>query len=293
MNRNKKYELIDWDKYQILYNNGLTWQGLVLCGLSNNAISWARKNEKLKMNTSTETRRKNHILGKYDYAAYKTSEHRALMRKFGGLKEKSGRCKHILFIKNNGDKIILQGSWEEKIAMFFEQYDIKWIKNKAPFPYIFNNKSCLYYPDFYLEEYNIYIEVKGYVTDRDVSKWNFFPHILIKVKKEELLDLNYWWRSLNINNNILQKTPNICNHNADKKIKYIKSLHPIKKQDYFKRRVVERPTKEVLSELIKKIPLTKVGLKYGVSDNSIRKWCKFYNIDTPKNGRGYWSNKTI
>jgi Zn finger protein HypA/HybF involved in hydrogenase expression len=42
------------------------------------------------------------------------------------------------------------------------------------------------------------------------------------------------------------------------------------------RKVLERPTLEQLEEDLKALPYTKVGLKYNVSDNTIRKWIKQY-----------------
>ncbi len=42
------------------------------------------------------------------------------------------------------------------------------------------------------------------------------------------------------------------------------------------RKVPERPTLEQLETDLKTLPYTKVGLKYGVSDNTIRKWIKKY-----------------
>lgn len=44
-------------------------------------------------------------------------------------------------------------------------------------------------------------------------------------------------------------------------------------------RKVEWPSKNQLIEDIKSMPMTKVGKKYGVSDNAIRKWCKTYGIN--------------
>lgn len=41
---------------------------------------------------------------------------------------------------------------------------------------------------------------------------------------------------------------------------------------------VERPSREELKFLIRSIPFTKIGEKYGVSDNAIRKWCDFYSL---------------
>lgn len=58
-------------------------------------------------------------------------------------------------------------------------------------------------------------------------------------------------------------------------------------------RVVERPTKEKLIEQMDNLPLTSVGKLYGVSDNSIRKWCKSMEIEPPKREAGYWTKKKL
>ena len=49
-------------------------------------------------------------------------------------------------------------------------------------------------------------------------------------------------------------------------------------------RKVEWPTKEELELLIKTTPFTKIGEKYNVTDNSVRKWCKHYNLPSTKKG---------
>lgn len=47
-------------------------------------------------------------------------------------------------------------------------------------------------------------------------------------------------------------------------------------------RLVERPTREELKNLIKTTPFTKIAEKYGVTDNAIRKWCDSYNLPRKK-----------
>lgn len=44
------------------------------------------------------------------------------------------------------------------------------------------------------------------------------------------------------------------------------------------RRKVERPSKEVLKDLIKNNSMVKLGKMFGVSDSAIRKWCKYYGL---------------
>ena len=47
-------------------------------------------------------------------------------------------------------------------------------------------------------------------------------------------------------------------------------------------RKVDRPSKEELLELIKTTSFLQIGKLYGVSDNAIRKWCKYYNLPYKK-----------
>ena len=50
-----------------------------------------------------------------------------------------------------------------------------------------------------------------------------------------------------------------------------------------KNRITEKPaTREELKALIRSIPFTTIGEKFGVSDNAIRKWCVGYNLPTRK-----------
>lgn len=39
-----------------------------------------------------------------------------------------------------------------------------------------------------------------------------------------------------------------------------------------------RPNRELLKDMIREFPFTRIGEEYGVSDNAIRKWCKAYNL---------------
>lgn len=45
-----------------------------------------------------------------------------------------------------------------------------------------------------------------------------------------------------------------------------------------KDRVVDRPSKETLFNMIKIYSFVDIGKSFGVSDNTIRKWCKFYGL---------------
>lgn len=47
-------------------------------------------------------------------------------------------------------------------------------------------------------------------------------------------------------------------------------------------RVVERPTRQELKNLIRNYPFTQIAKKYNVSDNAIRKWCICEKLPTKK-----------
>lgn len=48
-------------------------------------------------------------------------------------------------------------------------------------------------------------------------------------------------------------------------------------------------SKEELEKLVREHPMTALGKKFKVADNSIRKRCKKLGIEIPKHGRGYWA----
>lgn len=47
-------------------------------------------------------------------------------------------------------------------------------------------------------------------------------------------------------------------------------------------RRADRPEREVLKQLIREVPMTRIAADYGVTDNAIRKWCDAYNLPRTK-----------
>ena len=92
----------------------------------------------------------------------------------------NGRVKHYNY---NGFKI--DGQWELEVAKFLDDNHIRWIKPDKGFEYEWNGNIHLYYPDFYLPDYDRYIEVKGYQRDRDLYKWKSVPDLIV-IKSMEI-----------------------------------------------------------------------------------------------------------
>ena len=65
-----------------------------------------------------------------------------------------------------------QGSWEFLYALYLESKNIKFVCHKGVrrFEYEINDKILTYCPDFYLKEFDEYIEIKGYFSKDDQIK---------------------------------------------------------------------------------------------------------------------------
>lgn len=89
-----------------------------------------------------------------------------------------GRCKTYNY---KGHTFI--GSWELDFAKWCDDNNIRWSVPDTPFLYEWNGKRS-YYPDFYLNDFDLYIEIKGYETERDLAKWDSVKNLLVIKSKE-------------------------------------------------------------------------------------------------------------
>ena len=92
----------------------------------------------------------------------------------------SGRAK---IIEYNNKK--LKGKWELLVAKWLDKHGYKWENDLEPFEYSWNNTTHLYFPDFYIKDLDVYIEVKGYERERDRCKWSVVKNLII-IKKAEI-----------------------------------------------------------------------------------------------------------
>ena len=74
----------------------------------------------------------------------------------------------------------------------------------------------------------------------------------------------------------------------------------LKKNNFCSRKCLElsaykgyknKPTKEELSDMLWKIPTTKIAANYSVSDKAVERWVKKFGLTKPP--RGYWTKKLI
>ena len=105
--------------------------------------------------------------------------------------------KKSVYTTKDGRKIEMDSTWEVILAQKLDEIDVKWIRdNTLKLPYITRGRrKRKYIPDFYLPDYNLYIEVKGYWTDaarhkmKDVQERNPV-RILILESLAEIANVN-------------------------------------------------------------------------------------------------------
>ena len=74
-------------------------------------------------------------------------------------------------VKNlNGIEYTVRGHWEENVALRLNELNILWSKNKWITYQDSANVIHRYNPDFYIPDMNVYVEVKGYYSDKDQRK---------------------------------------------------------------------------------------------------------------------------
>lgn len=76
-------------------------------------------------------------------------------------------------------------SYELAYVLYNLDHNIGFYQNKDKFEYTYNERKYQYIPDFILED-GTYIEIKGYVSEKDKAKWKNFPKKLIVLTGKDL-----------------------------------------------------------------------------------------------------------
>lgn len=88
-------------------------------------------------------------------------------QQFGGYRPNSGRSKKFISQDSYGSQVVLQSTFELKCSIILNELKIKWIRPKS----IKYDNNKRYFPDFYLVDYNIYLDPKNsYKAIQDKEK---------------------------------------------------------------------------------------------------------------------------
>lgn len=144
------------------------------------------KNEGITIKTSEETKKKisEKIKGRKLTEAHKNAISKSMKRVVIEKPESysssnvNGRVNKV-----NYKGIILDSEWERIFAIWLDEKEIKWERPLTGFKYQWEGER-IYYPDFYLPEYDLYIEVKGYTRERDIAKWRSLNNLKVIKRKD-------------------------------------------------------------------------------------------------------------
>lgn len=186
----------NWNMMQIAYDNGLSQRELaVKFNIPNSLVQAAVKEKLLICRSPIEAR----ILAKSQGKCLITKDGRRrlsesakiliLARYEAGWMPKAGRCKKFSYSSPIAGDVLVDGTWELAVAGWLDQQHYNWRRNVKRFEYTNLSGTISHYtPDFWVEELNGYLEIKGYETALDRCKWSQFTEPLIIWKKSDLID---------------------------------------------------------------------------------------------------------
>lgn len=91
---------------------------------------------------------------------HKTDKHKASSARGGGFKKNAGRGSKTYVNNINGQRFLLRSSFEVKVAQWLNNNNILWYQPKY-IDYVLDGKKRKYFPDFYVESKDVYIETKN------------------------------------------------------------------------------------------------------------------------------------
>ncbi len=194
-------EKYDWNKIQTMYNNGLSLVDIANTGItSTGALLRGRKSGYLVV---INDREKISVRYKHKRPKHLTLEHKNKISETVSEKVKNNNWHYSFsnirtykFNSKYAGKVNLMGLWELRYAEYLDSNNIKWRRPTEKFKYCYQELKRgygFYTPDFYLIDKDVWVEIKGFQTNKDTAKWEQFPHTLKVLKGRDLkhvLNLN-------------------------------------------------------------------------------------------------------
>ncbi len=88
----------------------------------------------------------------------------------GGYREKGGRQKYLKYESKIAGLLTLNKD-EIRVAKILDKLNLSWKRNNIGFKYKTTEEiERKYYPDFYIKDYNYYLEYKGWCTEKMTHK---------------------------------------------------------------------------------------------------------------------------
>ena len=166
------------------------------CEICNRVFENSRKLNGHKAWHSSEPRKKSRIrsekMSQFNKIRWNSKESREKLSlamkvavdKHPHIYSKFGARSKIYSIYNSGELVKVRGRWEFIVANWLNENQIQWTNKLRGIKYQWNDNEHTYFPDFLLTDLNIFIEVKGYQTERDLAKWKNFSNLVVLKKNE-------------------------------------------------------------------------------------------------------------
>ena len=115
----------------------------------------------------------------------------AILKRYAdGWEPVCGRAKKYRYCSTVAGNISVDGTWELIVAKYLDRLGVNWSRNKIRFPYVnLKGTKSTYQPDFFVSDWNTFIEVKGYETALDRCKWDQFQHPLLIWKEQKVKEI--------------------------------------------------------------------------------------------------------
>lgn len=175
-----------------------------------------------------------------------------------------------------------RSSWELAYLIYQLEHNINIEPVSTGFKYIWNDSIHTYFPDFYLPDENVYIEIKGYYSERSIEKTNQFKGNL-KILRYRDLQIYLQYVINKYGKNFISLYESSSLHNESKK------QLKLKEQNELKQQIKENQIEEVRQRLLNSnIDFSKIGWVgeaskiIGITPQKVNQWMKrnmleFYN----------------
>ena len=161
-NRSNNY---DWDLLQREYDTGLSIRHLAdKYGMATRSFTMASKRGDFVTRSRSDAQHQK-ITNGYVFTHSVDTKNR--LSKIMSLKMSNRKVESKRFVHNG---IILESSWEKAVAESLDEATVAWTR-PSPLIYRDGNQLRRYYPDFYLPDFNCYLDPKNdYVKKLDEKK---------------------------------------------------------------------------------------------------------------------------
>lgn len=165
MKKRNRANYHDWKKLQEEYDSGVSIRKLAAkYGMATRSFTQAAKRGDFVARNSSDAMKTHFALhGSVKWSTEAKERHSETMsNKMANRKVASKRFVH------NG--VVLESSWEKAVAVSLDEALVAWVR---PAPILYNDDGQVrrYYPDFYLPDYDCYLDPKNsFVAKRDERK---------------------------------------------------------------------------------------------------------------------------